>query len=236
MKFKLTILCAILLFSIQTITAQRVKGEGDIVKKEISLGEFHSIHLSFAGDIILSQGKQQVVIEAQENLIELLNKDVNNGVWKADFEKGIKSSKKVVLHITMPDLKSIYVSGSGSVKTEGKFSGLGDVNLKLSGSGDIAMEMEARDLELQISGSGDVSLSGSARETSVAISGSGDVNASNFKVEAARVKISGSGDVKVFAEESLDAKITGSGDVMYKGSPKVQASVSGSGEIKSQGI
>ena len=47
--------------------------------------------------------------------------------------------------------------------------------------------------------------------------------------------ISGSGDVQLRVERTLDARIAGSGDVRYYGAPTVTQSVSGSGSVTSLG-
>jgi hypothetical protein len=47
-----------------------------------------------------------------------------------------------------------------------------------------------------------------------------------------KVKISGSGEILVLAEKSLDANVNGSGKVSYRGNAVVDKKISGSGEVK----
>ena len=103
----------------------------------------------------------------------------------------------------------------------------------VSGSGDIQVNgLKAGELEARVTGSGDVTLKGSADRLQAEVTGSGDVHAADLSVKSAQVKVTGSGDVAVRATAELDATIMGSGDVHYYGHPpEVHKHVSGSGDI-----
>ena len=79
---------------------------------------------------------------------------------------------------------------------------------------------------------GSLQLTGETRDAKIQISGVGDCNASNLKAENATVKIAGSGDVKIFADNKIDVTISGIGSVYYRGEAMVTQKVSGSGEVK----
>jgi len=96
------------------------------------------------------------------------------------------------------------------------------------------LEIETGKLASKISGSGSIHLSGKTQDFTVSISGSGEINAFDLDAENVAVKISGSGDCRVTASESLDAKISGSGDVYYKGRPQINTKISGSGSLMSR--
>ena len=71
-----------------------VKGEGEIVKQEISLSAIDGIQLSIAADVFLTQGKsQKVVIEAQQNVFDNIKKEVRNGSWNIAYDKSVKNAK-----------------------------------------------------------------------------------------------------------------------------------------------
>jgi hypothetical protein len=216
--------------------AQRgqISGEGEIVKEEITLEKIHSIGLGFSGDVILTHGSsQKVVLEGQKNVIDNIKREVRNGNWNLTYEKNVKQSKPVKVYITMATLKDVAVGGSGSISSTNVFTNLGDVDIAVSGSGDISLKMEAGNLDCAVSGSGGIHLEGSASSIDIAVSGSGDVDAQHMKTGNCEVSISGSGDVLVYCSESLEAAISGSGDIRYKGNaPKVQAAVHGSGDIR----
>ncbi|MDE3254056.1 MAG: DUF2807 domain-containing protein, partial [Bacteroidota bacterium] len=99
-------------------------------------------------------------------------------------------------------------------------------------SGDMQLEINTPSLESEIAGSGTLTLTGETRDQRIQISGVGNYKAEDLKSENATVRIAGSGDVKVFAANTLDIRIAGVGSVYYKGDPTIKQSVSGSGDVK----
>jgi hypothetical protein len=66
----------------------------------------------------------------------------------------------------------------------------------------------------------------------IQISGSGNADCGDLISDDATVRISGSGDVKLNANRSVDGNISGSGNISYKGSAtEVKKHVSGSGKV-----
>ena len=124
------------------------------------------------------------------------------------------------------------LSGSGKVIGEGTFD-TGDLDLGVSGSGDLELDVEADNIDTGISGSGDIELTGSAKEHAVSISGSGRLDAEDLEAETYRIRISGSGSCRINVSEEIDSRVSGSGSIYYKGSPnKVNNHSSGSGKLR----
>lgn len=230
---------AILLFTSSACTQNwsgtGVSGEGPKVTKTLDIASFNGLSLGIAADVMIRQGStQSVKIEAQQNIIDLLKKEVKDGVWKIGFEKNVRHTESIKIWVTVSDLKQLSVSGSGSIVGENSFSNLGDLQLSVSGSGNIKLDAASKNLNVNISGSGNMDLEGSTGAAAMKISGSGDINAFDLAVKSCEVKISGSGDSSVNVSESLDVSIAGSGDVFYKGRPSVRSKVSGSGSVESK--
>jgi hypothetical protein len=135
--------------------------------------------------------------------------------------------------ISVRTLEGVAISGSGDVSGQGRWVAE-SFYADISGSGDVGLEVETGELTCDISGSGSMQLSGQARDFTASISGSGKINAFEVQAKNVSVKISGSGDSRVSASESLDAKISGSGDVYYRGRPQINTRISGSGSLKSR--
>ena len=212
-----------------------IHGEGDVVKKTIQLDDFHGISMSIACDVIVTQGNpQQVTVEAQQNIIDNIERKVEDGNWDIEYTKNVRDAKPVKITITVPTLDEVALSGSGSIVTTNRFTNLKHLDLAVSGSGKLEFAMEAQDADLALSGSGYVMLSGNVNTLDIAISGSGDVNAKELKSKSCDVAISGSGDASVHVDGDLDASISGSGDITYSGNANVESSVIGSGRVSKQ--
>lgn len=209
-----------------------IRGEGDVVKQEISIDDFDGIAISISANVYLTQGNtQKVVVEGQANIIANIEREVKKGTWEIGFEKSTKNTKRVNIYITIPDLTSIAVAGSGDVTTESDFKGMGDLSIFIAGSGNVNVRGDAKSLDLSIAGSGDVKMEGTAPTVEVSIAGSGDVDLKSFMSQNCEVNIAGSGDCNVNVNGKLDVSIIGSGDVYYIGEAKVRSSVAGSGDV-----
>lgn len=234
MQKRTLILCLLMIGAI-SLTAQRtISGEGEVVKQEITLEAITGVSLGFHGDIILTQGSsQKITMEGQQNILDNIKREVKNGTWKVTNDKNVRNAKPVKVYITLATLKNVRVSGSGSISGTNAFSGLGDLEVSVSGSGDIDLDITAQDVSTRISGSGEVRLAGTANSLEIHISGSGDVEADGLQVKDCSVVISGSGNADVHPTGMLEATVSGSGDVRYKGSSaNVKSRVSGSGHVK----
>ncbi len=213
-----------------------IRGEGPKVTRELNIAKFDGFTLAIGGTIYVRQGSPQSVrIEAQENIIANLKTDVSGNTWKIGFEKNVRNHDGVKIWITTPTLTRAAVSGSGKIVGENRFTGLGDLELAISGSGDIEMDFDAQAVHSSISGSGDMELQGRAASHQVRISGSGDIKAYDLVTGISDIRISGSGDCQVNANDDLSISTSGSGDVYYRGRPRVKAKVSGSGKVEPKG-
>ena len=228
-------LLAISLFSVALAArADCIKGVGLVVKKQLTVDVFQGISVEGSMDVVLTQGATQAVeVEAQANLIELIETKVVNGVWEITTKDGYSTDKTFTVHITAPVINEVHVDGSGDVSSNGTFSSE-VMALAISGSGNITLAFTSKKADVSIAGSGDMTLSGTTGELNVDVAGSGNVDAKRLKATDAAVNIAGSGDVVLDASQRLEASIAGSGDVSYTGSPaNISRNVMGSGEVRS---
>lgn len=208
--------------------------DGSIETQIIELADFEGIDLNIAADVYLSEGAtQEVRISGKTDAIAKLEREVDNGIWEIEFDECVRNHE-IEIHITMPKLTSVSISGSGDVIGETAFNATDEnIDFNISGSGYLSLEMNANKIYTKISGSGDARLSGSATEHELKISGSGSLNGFALMATDQIATISGSGSAEVFVDGGiLDAKISGSGKVYYKGNPSsFSADVSGSGKV-----
>ena len=218
------------LFSIILVSATlNAFGQG---KEDRDVSSFTGVSLGISGDLYLTQGSpQKVVVQAESNLDEI-ETEVNAGVLRIKTDNWNSKIKGVKIWITMPEVESLNVSGSGDILAETPINA-DELELKVSGSGTIKInELKGGEIGAAISGSGDLKLAGSADEMELRISGSGNVYAERLEVNECGIKISGSGSCKIDVTGELDASISGSGRVTYYSNPQIDARVSGSGKVR----
>lgn len=146
--------------------------------------------------------------------------------WARKYE-----NKKITAYVTIKTIKSLTMSGSGSMTVNGKIKESSLVTT-LSGSGSITANADVSDFTGVISGSGNLNISGSARQATVTISGSGALTRKGFSVNNLSTTISGSGSINVNAEGAIHAVISGSGSVNYSGNARVDKTIIGSGRVR----
>ncbi len=209
-----------------------IRGEGPVVERKVDPGTIKGIDIPGSAKIYLTQGSvQEVRIEGQENIIDNLNLHASGEIWHIDNKRSVWQSEPLKIYITMETLKLIEISGSGNVEFMNKFTNQDELKIRISGSGKIDANIDAKDIIANISGSGDLFLKGNARDLDLSITGSGNIAGYDLKANNADVTITGSGGMELTLQERLNAHITGSGSVRYDGSPKVDSSITGSGSV-----
>ncbi|WP_446051057.1 head GIN domain-containing protein [Zobellia laminariae] len=214
-----------------------IRGNGNTVSIERSVGDYESIAISGSFDIDLVSGSEgALIVKGEENLLEYIVTEVENGKLVIRVKKGVNlkpSIHKGGIHVQIPveSIDALSLSGSGDIVGHTTLK-TADFKTSMSGSGDITLDVDTETLSASMSGSGDMNLSGNTRDFKATISGSGDIKAFDLNADNVEATVSGSADIKVTANEKLKARVSGSGDINYRGNPKkVDTKTSGSGDI-----
>ncbi len=240
-------------------SGNRIEGKGEVQKQDRDAKDFKGINLSTSANVFVKQGTAfKVTVEAQKNILDIVETVVENGILNIQFKTGSWNLRfdKLNVYVETPSVSSLEISGSGDMTVESAFtaddftlaiSGAGNIKmpngvtakkLKISigGSGDINMDKTtAPELTAELTGSGGLNIRGTGEKAHLEIMGSGDIKATDFTTKATEATTTGSGNISCHASEKLDAHVTGSGDIQYTGNPpSVQSSATGSGEIKKQ--
>lgn len=241
MRVTLLLLSILMLSSCKTTSNEyQVRGSGKIVSKEISIDNYSQIKLSGSGELIYEQKtskKPYLRVEADDNLIDYVSvrQRGNALVIHSSGRSGSVNYSKLKIYTNSPGLSEIKILGANTVNLKGNIN---STNLKLIVEGVSKLKadkLKCANLEINLSGSGDLVLGGEAYSNDIKLSGSGSIDAYDLKTRNTTCNLSGSGSAKIRASELLDARISGSGNLKYKGSPmKIRQKVSGSGWLKAE--
>jgi hypothetical protein len=212
---KICILPILFLIALTGCFKDRIIGEGTATSEKRSIvGAFTEIRLEGSPDVKVRQGDSiEVTVKDFPNLLSFTRTTVSGNTLIIDFQSNTGISNSVAeVTVTLPKL----------------------TGLELSGSGDIAAtnNLTCDDLNVLISGSGDIALSGQAKKMNVKVSGSGDVATFDFICDDIIAILTGSGDMDLNIMKTLAATLSGSGDITYKGTPTVNSQVTGSGRVR----
>jgi len=230
------LVCFALFFSsCDYIGGKKVTGNGISTTQQRSLGDFNGVDVAGPIKVFISQNPvSSVKIEADENLLEYIEIENRGDVLEISTRRGfnLRPRAGINIYVAAPSFDNLAVTGSGELRTQTKISNGKEVDVDVTGSGDVLLNIDAPAINTEITGSGNITVNGSTRNFSTEVTGSGEVHAFDLLSENTKVTISGSGDVEIFASKQLDVNISGSGDVKYKGNPSVNKSVAGSGDIR----
>jgi Putative auto-transporter adhesin, head GIN domain len=208
-----------------------ISGDGPVVSREFDLANFDAVNLSSSINVNITQGAtQKVVVEGPLNHINVMNRNVSNRTWDVDFTRCVRNANNVRVFITIPDVRSLRISGSGDLVSENILK-ISEIDLSISGSGRMDVGVDATNVISRISGSGNLLLEGKANNLEHTSSGSGDFRAFPFNTKRCDVRISGSGDVELTVSDDASVRISGSGDFRYRGNPRISSNITGSGRI-----
>lgn len=215
-----------------------VTGSGKPSSAKRELAPFNSIAVDLHGKIELIQGNTEgVVVEADDNLLPLIETVVSNGQLRIGTVKGMNlpGSAKIQVTVYARNVDTLSLSGSADLtaarlstsKLAGNIAGSGSIKIK---------DLQSDNLTVSIAGSGSFEAQGIAKTMKVNIAGSGDVNTAKLSTQDAKVSIAGSGDATLWVRQALSVSIAGSGDVRYYGEGTLRnASTMGSGSVKQLG-
>jgi len=198
-----------------------------------TLDSFISIQSGGSWDVYVKLGnKDEVRLESDGFDLDKVITEVKDNKLKIKLENGRHKNVKFTAYVTVKNLESIGVSGSGNMIIESDIDSR-KFSIGQSGSGDVQMQMlETGALSVGMSGSGKVSIEGgNADKVNIGQSGSGDFN--GLELDAGDVKVgkSGSGSTYVGVNGDLTVASSGSGNVYYKGNPSNQK-IASSGSSK----
>jgi hypothetical protein len=198
-------------------------------------------------------GTESLKITGDESIINDIETTVSNGKLKIGTKDKISwrlfNNKKIDIYITAKTLSGLSSSGSGNIRLDGSLTGnadikssgsgnitaaanAGDLQISVSGSGSITSAINANQLTAAVSGSGALALNGGVKNADIKVSGSGHIRANDLKTDAVDATISGSGNIYILANKSINARVSGSGRLVYTGTPTtVNSSTSGSGRV-----
>jgi len=213
----------------------QVKGNGNVVKEERTVSSFKGLEVEDGIDVILSQGSSQsLIVEADDNLLEILKTEVSGGILKIYLEKNVWGSKSLKAYVTVTELSSLSVSGGGDVSSEGVIE-VSDLKVNISGGGDLEFDTKGNIVKTEVSGGGDVEMGAEVKSMFVKISGGGDLELA-LKGGELEGTISGGGDAEISLENKLASfamDISGGGDLEMEGSSeKIKVDISGGGDVE----
>src|SRR6185369_9639992 len=119
-------------------SCRKVVGEGPLVTQTRTVGNFSGVSSEMSGKVNFTIAPEyKVEITAQQNILDVLNTNVVNGVLHIDFKDNVrvKEHEDLLINITAPYADYFRLSGSGNMNVQGDIHA-NNLQVTLSGSGD----------------------------------------------------------------------------------------------------
>ncbi len=199
-----------------------VKGDGNVITKNRKISDdFSRVEVSRGLDLYLTKSKNvSLEVEADENLHELIQTEVRDGVLRITSSRNIWSASSKKVHLNVDHLNGISINSGADLVTRNTFESE-ELELRISSGASAEMELKVDDLSCDISSGADIVLSGEAENFSVSSSSGSDVKAYELEARNCNAEASSGSDIKLTAIETIEARATSGADIKYKGSPRV---------------
>lgn len=209
-----------------------VEGNG-IVSTEIREPEsFTSIEASNHFSIVLKKSDNAYVeIEADQNLLPLIQTVTEDGCLRIYHKDILKSSNDIVVRIGYTQLNEIEISGSVKLHSEDTLQGENFL-ITMSGASVARLPLSCDKAEIEISGASELLLSGSATEAILSQTGASVVSAYDFSTQKMNVRSSGSSQAEISVISSLQVKASGASSLTYCGNPLLKKNISAAANVK----
>ncbi len=214
-----------------------IKGEGPNVVNTRMPGSFTGINVSISADVeVYKDSVFRVELHGQQNILNVIETHTSGSVLYIGLTDytSIRKHNPITIKVFMPEVKSMDISGSGSISCSDDFICY-NLSTNVSGSGSISFRGEISNaFTAFISGSGSITnYSNSACNTAkYTISGSGNIHSEWLRADDVDARISGSGDMRIHAVKTLVVHISGSGNIYYRGNTFLDLHISVSGKLR----
>jgi hypothetical protein len=225
---------AIIFTSCHFVTGKRVNGNGVVKSETRSVGSFSSVDVSGGIDVYVKQDSvASVRVEADENLLEYVHINTDNGTLEIKEERGfnLQSSKGIKVYVSGPSFKHFEASGACGIYSENKISSSNDISMNATGASSITMELHAPNVKADLTGASHIRLNGETKTFSADGSGASGLKCFELMTEETDVEISGASHAEVFASVKLDLHASGASTVKYKGNATVKQDTNGASSV-----
>ncbi len=181
--------------------------------------DFDSIALRAPGELTIAPGTSpSMVIEAEDNILELIRTRAENGVLVIELAQ--EPNPELRLHhpirytITAPHIRSVEIDGAGNIH---------------------GADIQAEELYVTINGSGSISLAGKVHTEVIEINGGGIYQAADMEAQDVQIRANGGAEVTVWAIQRLNVECAGTCAIKYYGNPVVEKDLQGIGVVSGLG-
>ncbi|MEB8344479.1 DUF2807 domain-containing protein [Flavobacteriaceae bacterium KMM 6898] len=207
------------------------KGNGIVVEDNRNVSEeFTVVSASEGLDVYVTQSNEfKIVVEADENIIDLIGTDIKNGKLTVHAIENIgRATKKI--HVSLPYITALSSSSGAELVTVNTIEAE-KISLDASSGAEMEVSLIANEVSADASSGSDIQIAGQANMFYADASSGADIKAKNLMAKICNADASSGADISLNVSESLTADASSGADITYTGQATVQKSKSSSGSV-----
>tara|TARA_R110002072_G_scaffold220763_1_gene378039 strand:+ start:183 stop:908 length:726 start_codon:yes stop_codon:yes gene_type:complete len=203
--------------------------ENVLTENRTTKEDFNKITISTGLDLYITQGsKNKIIVEADENLHDIIFTEINDGVLKIYSEKNIWRAEAKKIHVTVTNLDAITATSGADVYTEEMLK-LKSITVIATSGADIRLSLDTDSVSTTATSGAGIKIDGIANNHTATATSGASINGYDLESKNATVKVTSGADINIYASENIDAVATSGGDIDFKGNPKKVKKTSTSG-------
>lgn len=208
----------------------KVNGNRNVITEDRTTKEnFTKINIGTGLDLSITQGtKNRILVEADENLQEIIIVEVSDGILNIYSEKNIRKAKSRKIYVTIKDLESLTATSGADVYVKETLT-VNNLKIKATSGANIIIAIDANSVETSATSGSEIEISGTSNKHATSATSGAAIDGYELESKSVIAKVTSGADINVFASESIDAIATSGGDIDFKGNPKKITKKSSSG-------
>lgn len=193
-----------------------LRGNGEVVRETREMPPFTAIHTSSGWDVILIQGNtHSVIVETDENLLEHVVTEVENGELRIYSSENRMKRKRSNVYVTFQSLSNLEATQGADVSAETSLSFEDIFFVCRSGSDVENLQLACRVFTGDFSGGSDVDIEfDQVQAIDIEANSGSDLELYNMNAEKCKLHISGGSDAYLSGRvDLLDIDASGGSDV-----------------------
>jgi len=214
-----------------------IKGNGNIISREISVSSFIRLHVSGRGQVELYQSdEEKVIVETDENLQEFVGAINSGRTLYVSAESNLRiplfTVCKIKIYIRQIDVIDIRNENANLI-CGNQLAVTGLIEIKVQSAGNVELDMNAPAIKILCQSVGNILLKGKCERLTVKNQTIGDFNSQNLIADRVFIQNSAVGNILLHAEKEISIRHSGVGYIHYSGNAILRdVRQNGVGEIK----
>ena len=207
-------------------------GNGQVVEDSRSVSEdFTEVYAAEGLNVFITQDDEfKILVEADDNVIDLIATDINNGQLRVHTKENIGRATKNI-YVSLPEITALKSSSGADLEAQNVLE-VAHLTVDSSSGADVEAQVIAEEINASASSGADIKLSGSTNILHADASSGADIRAKNLKSKTCNANASSGADIDIHVSEKLVADASSGADISYSGDANVDKNKSVSGSIR----